>query len=277
MFKAVCMMDLKRCMVEKRFVVIVLCSAFLLAASVAEYVIPYLMKSSQEERNAMTGAIDFLHYAMGFDVFKVIIALLFCGLYTGSFCRDKNSKYLRMILSRTDMITYVRARFLINTIAVVTASVLSCFIFAGGMMILGFPLVSEDAKGGLLGAAFYRKVVERYPIVYLGMIGLQFGMIIAAFSSIGLLFSSWQSNTFVSIGLGGLSFFLMLSISVTLINGTPFDVLNLISMNSVFPAGYESNPWTVFAWGMMYPLTIIVICCMRFERRMKWRIEYGAV
>lgn len=277
MFKKTFCMDLKRCFCSLRFLTLVLVSTLLMVGTAGNYIFLYLTAMSPQEKQTLVGAVDFLNYAMGFDVFKVVIVLLLSGLYTSSFCQDENNHYLRMLLNRTDSIVYARSKFLTNALAVLSGALLVCFLFVLLVVCLGYPVISKDASGSFLGVLYYKTAAKEFPLLYVGMCGLQFGMVAAACSSVGLLFSIYETNGFASIGVSGILFFAMLSFSMTLLNGTPFDILNLVGMHSVLPAGSEVSPWLMFAWGMLYPLVVIVFCCVMFERRMEWRAENGII
>jgi len=220
------------------------------------------------------GAVDMLQDQMTFDAFKIVIALLLVSLCTGNFCQDLTSQYLRNILSRTDIYTYSLARFGGNLFVIVLISIVASYLYTFVIVCIGFPVISELGDGGLLNVVYYREIMEKTPLIYIGMIGLQLGLVIAVFSSIGMVFSVYQPSMFVSIGVAGLSFYLALSMS-SIFYGTPFDILNLVSMQSVLPGGRDA-PWPLMlCWGIMYPLLIVAVCCLLFYRRLKWRGENG--
>lgn len=272
MFRRLFKMDLKRCFSSRRVLGIIIGSVVLLMGTSGEYIAEYAGQS--EINRQWLGALDLLHYAMGFDVFKVVVVLLLAGLYTHSFCQDEKHHYLRMVLCRCGSADYARSKFLANTLAIVSCSVIACILFAVVVMLIGFQFVSVGREG-LLNGAYYRKMVSDYPVIYLLMMGLQFGMVTAACSSVGLLISSYQPDAYVSIGCSGFIFFMMLSISSRAY--TPFNLLRLVEMQSVLPSVNEANPWLMFLWGMLYPGIVIVLCCMKFEKRMKWRAEHGII
>lgn len=272
MFRRLFCMDLKRSFSPGRFIAVVLVSALLLFVSCWD-TIGAVMIWPAEERRHFYGAVDFLQKAMGFDVFKVVLVLLLSGLYTGSFCKDESGHYLRMILNRTNVTAYTWSRFLANLLTILTASIASCYLAAVLFMGAGFPVISEDR--GLLMNAFYSEILESYPLIYIGMTGLQFGMVTAAFSSLGLLLSAYQPNAFVSVGASGFLFFM--SLNFRFLDETPFSILALVGMSSTLPSGQEASRLLMFIWGMLYPLLTIAICCGLFERRMKWRTVNGVI
>jgi len=273
MFGRLFKMDLKRCFSGGRVIVIIIGAVLLLLGSGMENITGNIGLSAEERQ--WLGALDLLHHVMGFDVFKVVVVLLLAGLYTHSFCQDEKHHYLRMVLCRCGSADYARSKFLANTLAIVSCSVIACILFAVVIMLMGFRFVSVGVWEGFLNSAYYRKMVSDYPVIYLLMMGLQFGMVTAACSSVGLLISSYQPDAYISIGSSGFIFFMMLSISSRAY--TPFNLLRLVEMQSVLPSLDAANPWLMFLWGMLYPGIVIVLCCMKFEKRMKWRAEHGII
>lgn len=274
MFIKMINVDLKRGFSPIKLVITVILINALMYASCWEELKTFIMElrvgGALSDR---IGAIDLLEYQMGFDSFKVVIVILMSGLYTGSYCIDKKSRYLRAILSRAELQSYVLSRFLANTIVITAVSVLCCYIFSAGVMLLGFPVISRNGEGGYIMESFYRDVMLKYPYLYIAMIGMQFGMVVAALSSIGMLFSVYQPDKFVSIGLSAFLFFL--AASSPLLQGNCFDVLHLIGMYGTLSTNGSVSVIKQFGWGMLYPGGVIVVCCLLFYRRMKWRMVNG--
>lgn len=214
------------------------------------------------------GSIEFLTLLMSFDTFKCVFVVLMAGLYTNSFCKDDNGKYLRMILNRVNVTTYTQCRFLANLLTIWIVSVCSFYLYTI-VMRPWMPLLPE---GGTEYGMYYVEFANKYPVLYVGMIGYVFGLVAAACSSVGVLFSVYKPNAFVSIGISGLVFFLAMSY---IPYGTPFNVLNIVSMSSTI--GLEAPCLLMFLWTNLYMLSIIGICGFLFYRRMKWRVENGYV
>ena len=64
--------------------------------------------------------------ALMMDKFKVLMVMFTAGIYTAGFCYDFKHHYIRMILARTDLISYSISKFIVNTVAVVFC--MYCFI-----------------------------------------------------------------------------------------------------------------------------------------------------
>ena len=212
------------------------------------------------------GSINQIYGLFVLDTFKCVLVILMTGLYTSSFCKDDNNQYLRMLLSRTDVTTYTQCRFIANLCVILLVSIVSLYVYVGVTSALGMPLFTRNGTNGF----FYRELAEKYPLVYVGMNGLVFGMVAAACSSIGLLYSSYKTNSFVCIGISGLVFYMALSY---IPYGTLFDVLTIVAMGSVL--GFEAPRSLMFLWSITYMLLVIGICGVLFWRRMKWRVEHG--
>lgn len=214
------------------------------------------------------GIVNKIYGLFFMDTFKCVLVILMAGLYTSSFCKDDNNQYLRMVLARTDVTTYTQCRFIANLCVMLLVSVISLYLYVGVMWLLGMPLLLEKGAEGF----FYRELAEKYPLVYVGMNGLVFGLIATACSSIGLLYSSYKTNSFVCIGLSGLVFYMALSYIPF---GNPFCVQTIVSMGSVL--GWEAPRILMFLWSVTYMLAVTGICGLLFWRRMKWRVENGYV
>lgn len=214
------------------------------------------------------GSIGMLSHLFYMAVFASAMVVILAGLHSNSFCKDDNSRYLRMILMRADVTTYTQCRFLANLCVVLVTSVLSMYLYV--LVLRPFmPLLSVD---GLNGYYYYSFLVENYPFFYVGFMGLILGLIAAACSSIGLLYSAYDTNSFVSIALSSLVFFVALSYMPA---GTPLNLLNMVSMASSI--GNDAPRILMFLWTCFYMLSIIAICGVLFYRRMKWRAENGYI
>lgn len=213
------------------------------------------------------GVIDMLGTALMMDKFKVLMAMLTAGIYTAGFCYDFKHHYIRMILARTDLINYSISKFVVNTIAVVLACIASFYLFS----IVAVYFFKADWTQ-IRTVPCYYQIGYRMPLLYIGMMALQFGMVCAMCSAVGMLFSVFQPNTFVCIGISGMVFFSAISYIPL---GSIVDVYNLISMQPTLPRGQNTMQGIQFLWGMLYPICVILICTYLFYRRMKWREQNG--
>ena len=255
-------MDIKRSVISLRFLLITILYAFVLIAGTWDEMQYYV-----RWKNTLggKGLIDILSGMLFIDKVKVILVLLSGGLYTDSFCRDEKHHYLRAILTRTDLFRYTVSRVFSNILTVLAGSFAGFFLYGFIAWVMGIEICSMGT------VSTYYTMADRLPVLYIAMIALQFGMISAACCSIGLLFSAYQPDTFVSIGLCGMVFFIATSF---LPPGTPFDVYRMIAMMPVFP-GENAPEWANWLWGMLFPAAVIMLCSCMFYRRMKWRRANG--
>lgn len=268
MFGHLFRMDLKRGFGLRRFIPVVLSCVFLILIS------PIIMY-----RNATNNSVSgLLQSVISMDTYKMLLVMLFSVLYTSCFCKDNARHYLRMVLYRIDPVTYARSKFLANFLVVMAAVVTSFLICVVVYRLAGVPVVLEwNAESSAQLPGYYRELMVTKPYVFLLILVAQFGMIAAACSSAGLLYSSYQPDSFITIGMSGLIFFLLMSLSVTVLNGTPFDILKLTLLIPVLPSGENAGFWLNLAWGILYPAIVIVFCCVAFEKRMKWRVDHGKI
>ncbi len=205
---------------------------------------------------------------MQFDDFKCMMAVILASLYTNSFCKDNNSNYFRMILSRTDVTVYTQCRFLANFCAILTVSMLSFVIY----VVILLPVMPLLAVNEVYAGEYYRDILLQFPFLFVLMVGLIFGLVCTAASSVGLLYSAYHSNSFVSIAVSAIVLFMSLSYIPRI---GPFQIHNMLGMNATI--GMDTPPLLTFLWSIIYMLLVIGVCGLGFWHRMKWRMENGYV
>ena len=114
-------MDLRRSIFCKKFVLIVMATLLVLFASTWNEFQSYTWWG---DSTGMQGCVNILYNSLAYDKFKVVIVFLFGGIYTGSYCSDENSRYLRSILNRTTLLSYTISRFLVNFIAIMLGMII---------------------------------------------------------------------------------------------------------------------------------------------------------
>lgn len=253
-------MDLVRSICSIRFVVLVLIFTLLLMAGGIrdlERVINWQMSKS---------VIKALFLDMNQDRFKVILVLALSGIYTKSFCDDYNSHYLRCVLNRADVVYYAQSRVLINALANVLGSVLG-FAVATMFYSIFMPLITDA------DSLYHLEYAQKHPLFYILLIGLVFGLVTAACSSIGLLVSSFQPNPFVSIALAGLIFYLAVSY---LPDRSIFDFLGVVVLAPLITKS-ENGQLADILWCILYPVLIIYISGLIFRKKLEWRVKNGYI
>lgn len=264
MFFRMIKMDCRRCFHPIKFMLIVLFLVMFICICGMETMIHVLKYPDSYD---VVWVFD--HDILSFDQYKIVMAFILGALYTSSVCKDDESNYLRMILSRVDVTTYIISRLLINTIAVVSACILAFFMFA----ILSYPILNIYNGQPLGSPYYYTPIIEISPLIYIGMMAIQFGMLVSVGSGIGFLFSAYLNNTFVSVGMVGMTLFIGLSY-------IPYEsVFSMLSLSCMKGSpGLENFSVLInYAWGIVYPICIIILCGYLFNRRMKWRMLNGYI
>lgn len=266
MFINVFKSEIIRCFSIKKIVLTLIVFVAVLLFGQAEIIKTNCLAFSYEQSS---GAVEILGNALSFDKFKIVLVILLASLHTNSFCKDDNTHYLRMILNRTNIVYYTQARFITNMLFIILLSILG-FVLATLILLAFCPIASITIEYD----CYYKILANDFPVLYIMLMGFQLGILAAAFSSIGLTFSSFQSNAFVSIGITGLIFFL----AASYIPGqSVFSVLAIISMSPSFIKSFDASQVLNLSWSILYPVLVIVICGYIFYRRLDCRMESGDV
>ena len=196
-----------------------------------------------------SGPVDTLAKSLAFDKFKIVVVFLLGGLYTGSYCSDMQSRYIRSIFTRTTITSYTLTRFAVNCLAIILGMLVSFGLYSILCLFGGMPLVGSYVEG-----FFYGPLQYVHPVFYPELcMALQFGVIQWLCSGIGLLLSVYQANLFVAVGTCGLVFYVAVSY---IPSRSIFSILGLISMSSTW--GSTVSHRIMFLWGMLYPLTYML-------------------
>lgn len=252
-------MDLMRSVCSLRFVLLVLAFAVFLAASDTR------MLATGIDGKMLSTVMDIIDYNIAMDKFKVIMVILLACIYTKSFCDDYNSSYLRGILARIDVTRYAQSRVAANATAVVLGSLLG-FAAAASVLSAFTPLISESY-------ARISQFAVVHPILYLFYMGLVFGLVAAACSAVGLLFSAFQPNAFVSISLAGVVFFMAVSYMPM---NSAFDIMQVILLMPSITGGTELQAVDM-AWNVMYPVLLIFLFGFLFWKKLEGRVKNGSI
>lgn len=259
-------MDLKRSIFCKKFIFVVIATYLVLLASTWN---EFQTSTWWGDSTGAVGSVNIISTTLAFDKFKVVIVFFLGGLYTGSYCSDENSRYLRSIFTRTTLLSYTISRFVVNFIAIMMGMLIVFILYIGIGFCAGLPLVSENIKN-----LYYGAFAWDHPMIYSIMMALQFGVITAACSGTGLLLSVYQPNLFVSVGMCGLVFYAATSYIPT---ESIFSILILLSMLPTFPTRLATPHTLMFLWGMLYPLTVYAFCAFFFARKLEWRKKHGLI
>lgn len=253
-------MDIMRSIFSVRFVLFVLLFAIILSASETER---FISAISQQGTDTV---MQVIFHNLVMDKFKIIMVILLSCIYTKSFCDDYNGNYLRCILSRIDVTLYAQSKIVVNAMANIFGSMLGFSVSAAFLSIF-LPLVSNDIDVG------NREFAIAHPVCYILLMGLVFGLVAAACSTIGLLVSVFQPNAFVSIAFAGLLFFLVVSY---IPENSIFDVLSVILLLPTFTRDNETG-FVDILWNILYPSLVIYICGVMFRIKLEWRVKNGYI
>lgn len=265
MFLNLLKMDFIRCINIKKIVAIMLIFVFLLFLGNDEFVRNPAGVLPWGEYYGGVGIIEYIEAQMHTDTFKVVFVILLCSLYTGSYSKEKSNGYIRMLLGRVDVVSYIQSKLIANTVIMIAVYTGALFLFVL-IMLPHAPLMPAECES----YHRYKDIMMAHPVGYVFMLGLMFGMVSAAFSSFGLLVSLFQPNAFVSIGLPGLIFYLMVSFVAFY---SPFSVFGIVGMECSLSIWVNCPPWVDYLWGIFLSFVTICICgclcCFSLSRRMK--------
>ena len=262
--------DLRRAFSQPRWLVLMLLCALTLYADMDDAGERFLQAFTGGGRFS-NGAVDAYIFAMRDDRYKIVLQVLLMSFFTASSCSDRKTHFIRMALARGSLKRYVISKFAVNTIVIVTAYVSAVFLFALFFVGLGYPFLQTINIEQM--ETYYQHLILSSPGLFLLMAGLVFGMVSAAFGSFGLLFSAYRSNTFVTVCIGAMLYYLTISYQPF---GSVFGVWKTIAMDCTLPG--DQVPYTVmFSWSILWPVCVILLCMMIFYRKMKWRLENGDI
>ena len=258
--------EFKRLLSLRLFFIWVLLTALLIANGADQL---YAVSQTADWNSPAYSVVEFMQYIMSFDKYKTLLVLAAAIPFTGVFCEDYNSGFLRMILSRTSWKKYIRTVFLINLLT--NLFLFGASFFGTGLLLhLKLPLSLRQNTVGL----FYKNLIDHSPLLFLIAGGLQFGIISGMCCSIGILFSLHQENLFVTRVLPACIFLVSASYIPRF---SAFSVMNMIAMKNVLADFGIQSPALSFLWGLLLPFLIIVITEQLSERKLDWRMKNGMV
>ena len=145
-------MDLKRSIFCKKFCAVVLGVLIVLIISTWD---DLKMYTRWGDVPGYSGPVDTLAKSLAFDKFKIVVVFLLGGLYTGSYCSDMQSRYIRSIFTRTTITSYTLTRFAVNCLAILLGMLVSFGLYSILCLCGGMPLVGSYVEGFFYGAFAY--------------------------------------------------------------------------------------------------------------------------
>ena len=158
-------MDAKRSICSVKMIIIIVALVFTLIFSSWD-----MIRASKKDILAY-GVIDMLGTALMMDKFKVLMVMFTAGIYTAGFCYDFKHHYIRMILARTDLISY-------SIFKIYCKYMFACCFC---MLVASFYLFLSLWHVGFLGANLnhrlktvpcYYQIGYKFPVLYIGMMGI---------------------------------------------------------------------------------------------------------
>jgi hypothetical protein len=260
-------MDLIRCFTAARIILIIFVAAlsFFLGAFKFNDNILWLLPFTHKYNSGIV-IVEYISQIVQIDTFKMVLVVILCIMYSDFFCKDKNSGYIRMVLNRTDITTYVQSNFFANTIAILIMSIVIFGIYI--LIMLPHAALTGDTGNDI----YYHNIMLNHPYIYVIMVALTFGMVTSMCSSFGILLSVFQPDRFVSIGTSGLLFFILISFSPK--DGL-FDFYAMVAMYPTIGNQIGENTWVDFLWGIIFPFWIICLNGFLFYKILVRRIKNG--
>ena len=195
-------------------------------------------------------SVQAIEQSLVFDQYKSLLVAVLAGLYSYTFARDYNYHNIRNLLVRVSYKDYVTTKVLVN-IGGTIASVIIGFLLTSFLTIPVMPLESS-ADISYNSDAF--RILMTNPsgaVLYLVLLGTNFGLAAAALTTAGMALSVWSPNRYVAIGGSVLLFYFLYSVSLLLPDRVSFEWIS---------SGLQSLPSENPIWVAVYHLGFLLIC-----------------
>ena len=195
-------------------------------------------------------SVQAIEQSLVFDQYKSLLVAVLAGLYSYTFARDYNYHNIRNLLVRVSYKDYVITKVLVN-IGGTIASVIIGFLLTSFLTIPVMPLESS-ADISYNSDAF--RILMTNPsgaVLYLVLLGTNFGLAAAALTTAGMALSVWSPNSYVAIGGSVLLFYFLYSVSLLLPDRVSFEWIS---------SGLQSLPSENPIWVAVYHLGFLLIC-----------------
>lgn len=264
--------ELKRAFALKRFLIITVVVAILMIA--AEYLEVRVPSDMTDEAIMKTvGISNMYHSSLQSDSYTMVYVVLLSSLCVGSFCKDYNSRYLRVILGRTDTLSYTISKFLAHLMAVSAALLAATIIYVLYFYMNGFSITAEEQTY----MHIFADIEYKFPLMYILMLWVNLSLNIAVFGAMGMAFSAYQPNSFISLGIGALLFFLFKTVGGYFLGAFPLNIQLVMGMTSMSSIECPQNIKMVLevVWDVCYLMLLIVICAYLFYQKLERRRANG--
>ena len=195
-------------------------------------------------------SVQAIEQSLVFDQYKSLLVAVLAGLYSYTFARDYNYHNIRNLLVRVSYKDYVTTKVLVN-IGGTIASVIIGFLLTSFLTIPVMPL--ESSADISYNSDAFRTLMTNPSgaVLYLVLLGTNFGLAAAALTTAGMALSVWSPNSYVAIGGSVLLFYFLYSVSLLLPDRVSFEWIS---------SGLQSLPSENPIWVAVYHLGFLLIC-----------------
>jgi hypothetical protein len=195
-------------------------------------------------------SVQAIEQSLVFDQYKSLLVAVLAGLYSYTFARDYNYHNIRNLLVRVSYKDYVTTKVLVN-IGGTIASVIIGFLLTSFLTIPVMPL--ESSADISYNSDAFRTLMTNPSgaVLYLVLLGTNFGLAAAALTTAGMALSVWSPNSYVAIGGSVLLFYFLYSVSLLLPDRVSFEWIS---------SGLQSLPSENPICVAVYHLGFLLIC-----------------
>ena len=195
-------------------------------------------------------SVQAIEQSLVFDQYKSLLVAVLAGLYSYTFARDYNYHNIRNLLVRVSYKDYVTTKVLVN-IGGTIASVIIGFLLTSFLTIPVMPL--ESSADISYNSDAFRTLMTNPSgaVLYLVLLGTNFGLAAAALTTAGMALSVWSQNSYVAIGCAVRLFYFLYSVSLLLPDRVSFEWIS---------SGLQSLPSENPIWVAVYHLGFLLIC-----------------
>lgn len=195
-------------------------------------------------------SVQAIEQSLVFDQYKSLLVAVLAGLYSYTFARNYNYHNIRNLLVRVSYKDYVTTKVLVN-IGGTIASVIIGFLLTSFLTIPVMPL--ESSADISYNSDAFRTLMTNPSgaVLYLVLLGTNFGLAAAALTTAGMALSVWSQNSYVAIGGSVLLFYFLYSVSLLLPDRVSFEWIS---------SGLQSLPSENPIWVAVYHLGFLLIC-----------------
>ena len=191
-------------------------------------------------------SVQAIEQSLVFDQYKSLLVAVLAGLYSYTFARDYNYHNIRNLLVRVSYKDYVTTKVLVNIGGTIASVMLTSF--------LTIPVMPLESSADISYNSDAFRTLMTNPsgaVLYLVLLGTNFGLAAAALTTAGMALSVWSPNSYVAIGGSVLLFYFLYSVSLLLPDRVSFEWIS---------SGLQSLPSENPICVAVYHLGFLLIC-----------------